>query len=334
MQHQQSKARRNKTRDEARDAAQADDQSAVASWSSIVRAIATVAAFVGQQSPNYSDPRSAYTQAENSLMSCDGDVAAALRGLSVSVDGVPAAIPITLAPAVALLSGVSDACDASDALRDTSMNPIAAFNLMVHRALTAKKLSVHMVTKGDVYYGEALLQEHIEGRRSIELQIAAGMLPSDEGETFLQSSDEISACIKLWVVTDSMMKVHIYNTYPACRFELIKVDGDCFFRSAATLLFHLLGVFISHTALRAVVAAALSDAAARGNEVHLNLTELDQVAMPGLFGPYESLALAVAFLFQLDVVVVELRRLMGAAQFEHRACCILWRLACAYFVSW
>jgi hypothetical protein len=56
--------------------------------------------------------------------------------------------------------------------------------------------------------------------------------------------------------------------------------------------------------------------------------------MPGLFGPYESLALAVAFLFQLDVVVVELRRLMGAAQFEHRACCILWRLACAYFGSW
>jgi hypothetical protein len=52
MQHQQSKARRNKTRDEARDAAQADDQSAMASWSSIVRAIATVAAFVGQQSPN------------------------------------------------------------------------------------------------------------------------------------------------------------------------------------------------------------------------------------------------------------------------------------------
>ena len=79
--------------------------------------------------------------------------------------------------------------DASDALRDTSMNPIAALNLMVHRALTAKKLSVHMVTKGDVYYGEAFLEEHIEGRRSIELQIAAGVLPSDEGETWLQSSD-------------------------------------------------------------------------------------------------------------------------------------------------
>ena len=128
MQRQCIRARKNKARDEARDKAQA---LALATWSDTVRAIVTVTAFMA---PNSIDPRSAYTQAEIALVSCGGNVAAALRGLPVSVvhsltvfaDGGPTALPIALAPAVVLLSGGSNAHDANDALRATGMSPIAA----------------------------------------------------------------------------------------------------------------------------------------------------------------------------------------------------------------
>ncbi len=275
MQRQCIRARKNKARDEARDKAQAE---ALATWSNTVRAIATVAAFVAPYSHPI-DPRSAYTQAEYALVSSDGNIAATLRGLPVSVvrslpdstDGVPAAVPIALAPAVVLLSGSSNVYDANDALRASDMSPIAALNLIAQRARTVEKISVHIVKEGDVYYGEALLQKHVEGQREIKMRIAAGLLSSKEGSTLLQSSAETISSIQLWVATDNMMKMHIYHTYPACQFELIKVDGDCFFRSTAALLLHLLGVSISHAELRAVVAAVLSDAAAKGNEVYLTL---------------------------------------------------------------